>query len=97
MAVLAAAAKHILRGLERALPENRPWHELTDYSLYSAEQPATFWREHHHSCTQVMIALDPASIRAPGTPSIGNLAEVVFQSFHQGSRIAFPGTAVQLS
>jgi AraC family transcriptional regulator len=64
MAVQTGSAKHILTGLERALPENHAWLELADYSLCCAEQPATLWREHSHSCTQITIALNPACIRA---------------------------------
>jgi AraC family transcriptional regulator len=56
--------KHILKGIERALPEKHVWRELSGYSLYSAEQPSTFWHEHSHSCTQITVALDPAYIRA---------------------------------
>jgi AraC family transcriptional regulator len=59
-----AEEKHILTGIERALPEKHVWRELSGYSLYAAEQPSTFWHEHSHSCTQITVALDPAYIRA---------------------------------
>jgi AraC family transcriptional regulator len=56
--------KHILTGIEHALPEKHVWCELSGYSLYWAEQPNTFWHEHSHSCTQITVALDPAYIRS---------------------------------
>lgn len=67
------AAKHILTGIERALPENYTWHELADYSFYCADQPTTFWREHSHTCTQIMVAFDPAHIRAEWRGATGNV------------------------
>lgn len=64
MAVPKVETKHILTGLERALPQDHAWHELGGYSLYYAQQPAAHWREHSHNCTQITVALDPAFIRA---------------------------------
>ena len=64
MIAAAVETKHILKGLERTLPENHLWHELGGYSLYCAQQPTTHWREHSHDCTQITVALDPAFIRA---------------------------------
>jgi AraC family transcriptional regulator len=68
------SSKHFLTGLSPSPPPNHVWQEWIGYSIYAADQHRSIWSKHSHDCTQLTIALDPASVCAewqnsPGRPT----------------------------
>jgi AraC family transcriptional regulator len=67
------SSKQFLIGLEPSPPPNHIWQEYAGYSIYSAEQDPSLWRQHSNDCTQISIASSPAYVRAEWQADAGRL------------------------
>ena len=54
----------ILVGADDPLPPDHFWFDGEGFSIYTAKQPRSTWREHVHDCVQVTVGLEPAHIHA---------------------------------
>lgn len=54
----------ILVGADDPLPSDHFWFDGEGFSVYTAKQPKSTWREHAHDCVQVTVGLEPAHMLA---------------------------------
>ena len=54
----------ILVGADDPLPPDHFWFDGEDFSVYTAKQPKSTWKEHVHDCVQVTVGLEPAHMHA---------------------------------
>ena len=59
-----ANQRMIMAGAVDPLPSDHFWFDGEGFSVYTATQPKSTWREHTHDCVQVTVGLEPAHMLA---------------------------------